>query len=369
MEPEKQNLTQKLRGFYAALRFFAVAGAYVSLATFLIFVILDLMSIGASITYLNSSGIPSYIAPLAWVATLFLPPAFLLFFLVSSRRKEADRDMLIRYLLLISVYVLLQWVIYLITAAYPGYESASLDYFAGYPLLIDVLSSQLGFLIEFAISIFVPIAILAFLTSRLNGHKTALATQRDGAITILLIFVQTAIFGVLTLGSSYYAVNLVLFVIQAAFLDVVSAYIGFTRSFSMTIIVQGLSTLILASDFSSSFLVQGIGVGAEFFLIAWGFLGFYALLAIYVATRVKHNAGDSSTKGSAAGEIRKSRRLSTENLWIRSSCPSCGNTSFRVLPGMKLQCMSCKKEIDSNFEGPLNVTVEIRRSSERNSRP
>ena len=48
-------------------------------------------------------------------------------------------------------------------------------------------------------------------------------------------------------------------------------------------------------------------------------------------------------------------------LWVRSTCPVCGESRFVLQPDMGLKCEKCGNIIDKDQEGKLNIIVQNRR--------
>ena len=103
-------------------------------------------------------------------------------------------------------------------------------------------------------------------------------------------------------------------------------------------------------------------------LLILGFLGIYSLFSMeMLAQKPMRNKSVNQDLGSYHQENkiespRRERNLPRIDLFVRSSCPNCGNTSFHVLNNMTLKCSKCEYELDKEAMGPPNITIEYRRN-------
>lgn len=103
-------------------------------------------------------------------------------------------------------------------------------------------------------------------------------------------------------------------------------------------------------------------------LMIVGFLGIYSLFSMErFALKPPTNNDINQDLGSDHQEIKKERSPRANNvpridLFVRSSCPNCGNTSFHVLKDMTLKCSKCEYELGKEAMGPPNISIEYRRN-------
>ncbi|MEM0156785.1 MAG: hypothetical protein QXN26_01800, partial [Thermoplasmataceae archaeon] len=140
-----------------------------------------------------------------------------------------------------------------------------------------------------------------------------------------------------------------LFVLNAVFLRS-----GFLRAFlaNFSISMINVTASALTASYAGTILLTVL-------LIYLGFLGAY----VFMGMGLKYSASAAATRNRDVVErTPKTKALPETELFIRSACPDCGNTTFHVNPDMSLKCTKCGKEIPRDAMEVPNVRVELRRS-------
>ncbi len=209
-----------------------------------------------------------------------------------------------------------------------------------------LMQSLLFQLLPLALSI----AILLYARGKLNFRNFITGTPGTGE-TLLISLVVALIFSIISGGPAIaiFTDFLSLFVLNAVFLKS-----GFLRAFlaNFSISMINVTASALTASYAGTILLTVL-------LIYLGFLGAYVLMGM----GLKYSA--SASAASNRNTVRsppKPRTIPETELFIRSACPDCGNTTFHVNPDMSLKCTKCGKEIPRDAMEIPNVRVELRRS-------
>ncbi len=99
-----------------------------------------------------------------------------------------------------------------------------------------------------------------------------------------------------------------------------------------------------------------------------GFLGIYVLFSMGMSAPkedkkpLSEDASTVNDKPAARGNPERSGKSPKIELFVRSQCPNCGNTSFHVVGNMTLKCSKCEYEMEKDATGIPNITLEFRRN-------
>ncbi|MCL4331484.1 MAG: hypothetical protein M1304_04360 [Candidatus Thermoplasmatota archaeon] len=196
----------------------------------------------------------------------------------------------------------------------------------------------------------VAIAVLLYATGKLNLRNFISATPGTGE-TLLISLVVALIFSIVSGGPAIaiFTDFLSLFVLNAIFLK--SGFLrAFLANFSISMINVTASALISSSVGTIILTVL---------LIYLGFLGAY----VFMGMGLKYSTSAAASRSrDNVNRVPKIRNVPETELFIRSACPDCGNTTFHVNPDMSLKCTKCGKEIPRDAMEVPNVRVELRRS-------
>ena len=150
--------------------------------------------------------------------------------------------------------------------------------------------------------------------------------------------------------------------ISFAFLNIAFIRVGFLKGFTMNFAIT-MSNLIISISGPSSLYSTVF----TFVLLFFAFLGITAIFMFIPK-------GNPSPHGKPMDPIDEITRTPVEHreyinsrensqLFIRSTCPSCGNTTFQVMNEMNLKCARCGQEIDRDAMGEPNISLRRARGS------
>jgi len=133
-------------------------------------------------------------------------------------------------------------------------------------------------------------------------------------------------------------------------------YICLKSGFTRALLAYFISTMFSVISFLvlSSFLLS---VLLTVFLIIWAFVGFSWVASIMIGSMQKPNPQDH------AQEMAKRYIDGTDysKLWVRSTCPNCGESKFHLEPDGSLKCDKCNQIIEKETEGKMNIIIQNRR--------
>ena len=163
-------------------------------------------------------------------------------------------------------------------------------------------------------------------------------------------------------------------VLIAAALDLVIGYfVPFVGqdSISMLLTVMVLNYICLKSGFTRSLLAYFIStmfsvvsfivlsnfilsVLLTVFLLIWAFVGFAWITSIMMASTFKTKPQEQSL------DLAKRYIEGTDysKLWVRGTCPNCGESKFHLQPDGSLKCDRCNEIVEKNVEGKFNIIIQ-----------
>ncbi|MFG1449489.1 MAG: hypothetical protein AAE983_02455 [Thermoplasmataceae archaeon] len=148
-----------------------------------------------------------------------------------------------------------------------------------------------------------------------------------------------------------------------AFLNIVFIRVGFLKGFTLNFAVTMSNVLISLLGASSLY-----STAFTFILLFFAFLGMASTFTL-AQKRAGMRAPRSSGNDPLTGDLhnfkpeRPEPALNFKTLFIRSTCPSCGNYTFEILGNMDLKCMKCGHEIEHDAVAEPNITLRSLRGS------
>lgn len=147
------------------------------------------------------------------------------------------------------------------------------------------------------------------------------------------------------------------------FLNIAFIRIGFLKGFTLNFAVTMSNVLISlagsASIYSTAF---------TFVLLFFAFLGMVSIFTL-VPRRTGLTAPNSGSTYPGFEDMQNLKPEKPEpvtnfrDLFIRSTCPSCGNYTFQVEDNMELKCLKCGHEIERDAVAEPNITLRRLRGS------
>ena len=149
--------------------------------------------------------------------------------------------------------------------------------------------------------------------------------------------------------------------ITFAFLNVAFIRVGFLKGMTMNFSIT-MSNLFISVAGATS-IYSGI--------LTYVLLFFSILALVAIFTFIPLNPGSRTVRtGDTFEEISRSVEAHKEEtvggdasslLFIRSSCPTCGNATFLLGDNMSMKCMKCGHEIDKDAIGDPNISLRVAR--------
>ena len=148
-----------------------------------------------------------------------------------------------------------------------------------------------------------------------------------------------------------------------AFLNLAFIRIGFLKGFTLNFAVTMSNVLIslvgATSIYSTAF---------TFILLFFAFLGMASIFT-FSQKRTGMRALSSAGNEPSVDDLHDFKPekpdpvINFKNLFIRSTCPSCGNYTFEVLGNMDLKCLKCGHEIERDAVAEPNIALRGLRGS------
>ena len=167
--------------------------------------------------------------------------------------------------------------------------------------------------------------------------------------------------------------NLEIVLIAAALDLVIGYFIPFVGqdSISMLLSVMVLNYICLKAGFTRSLLAYFIStmfsvvsfivlsnlllsVLLTVFLLLWAFVGFAWITSIMMGTTFKTRPQERSE------DLAKRYIEGTDysKLWVRGTCPNCGDSKFHLQPDGSLKCERCNEIVEKDAEGKFNIIIQ-----------
>lgn len=173
--------------------------------------------------------------------------------------------------------------------------------------------------------------------------------QADAAV-LLISFAIDGIFAYFLGISGGFDVTFLLTVIVVNYICIKT---GFLKAFltNITINMISVASYILVNNAIMNTL-------AAIYLYIWAFLG------IFWASGAAFSRLPQRAPGEEQGESQERPSFHNEHyadLWIRSTCPGCGEAKFHVQDDLSLKCEKCGEVIQKDQVGMQNIVVQTRR--------
>lgn len=180
-----------------------------------------------------------------------------------------------------------------------------------------------------------------------------------------------------TQNQSDAAVLLVSFPIDGAIGYFTGMFTGFGFTFLLTVLI--MSYICIKTGFLKSFLtnmtINMISVSSylyldnavvntvlAIYLFVWAFLGVFWASGLAFARvpqkMAQEGQGEPGASAEGPGDLPPENLV---DLWIRSTCPACGEAKFHVETDLSLKCEKCGMIIQKDQVGIQNIVVQARR--------
>ena len=358
MEIEEQKTETKPAGssyVTKAAIFLALIGIFTGLAISL-YAFLDL---GGTLSYLVNNT-PSYAKPffnlftigLTWILAVLLI-AYILVDKVLFVKKNGSRN-------LSTSGDISAFSLYFAFFMFLGLMVSTLESLAGIaPTSLGLPDSSAIIVYGYTAIIFsvlmqlVPIAVIVFLAKHLEASGSI---SKDPVIKrrreFEIITISAAIDLIIGYFLPFLGPDSISFLLSVLVLNYICLKAGFLRS----LLVNFTATLLSVA----SFLVLSNGILSllvTVFVLIWALVGFAWVMSILLKPRP---AQDINEKREEMAK-RYVEQTDYSKLWVRSTCPVCGESRFLLQPDMSLKCEKCGNIIDKDQEGKLNIIVQNRR--------
>ncbi len=343
---------------------------------FLVFLPQILSNVSGSVSYIELTSSTGYdLSFLLLVVLLFVGavlPFISIFYLIRPRGESTSRESSKRtrgdFFILFSVVVLVDLAFsFILTEIYPSLSTPD-PFIVSSPVYLGLVDYYFNWLvIEFATLELIPlimVTIIALWSIKKLSIRTIIKPNLSRGSLLLGILLPAWVLSnfliFFSLGySTDYLADFISVSVTVLLVMIVYLRFGLNEAF---LVSYGLNVLTTVSDVVAvhgSVVNNLIGISITTLILLWATVGFLGLgYSIF-------HYGQSSTRLKEASRNRSKSRLPEiieKDLWIRTSCPSCGGTTFKVQDDLSLVCNNCKSVVESGYEGPMNIKVEFRRS-------
>ena len=199
----------------------------------------------------------------------------------------------------------------------------------------------------------IPIAVIVLLARRLESSGSV---SKDPAMKRRMEFEIIIIAAAVDLIIGYFLPFLgpdsISFLLSVLVLNYICLKAGFLRS----LLVNCTSTLLSVA----SFLVLSnaiLSILITVFILIWALVGFAWVISIMLKPKPVQDINQKREEMAR----RYVEQTDYSKLWVRSTCPVCGESRFVLQPDMSLKCEKCGNIIDKDQEGKLNIIIQNRR--------
>ena len=264
----------------------------------------------------------------------------------------------------LSIVFLLELILStVLTSVFPGLVS-TLNAIQAFPegLYISFLYFQ-WFYMELILTETIPALIIAYIAVRFSVPSGIKGVASPGItepvklaeLALGSTMISTLFSAYFLLGSPDFVPNLISLAVTSFLLISIYFRFGLKELFMASFCFNILSAVYTVTSADSS-TINGY-ISTSVFLII-------LLLSIF-------GLASSFLKVSQISEARQTKKASQENLtqksanpsdlWIRSSCPSCGRATFKLENDFSMTCSNCSEKIDRDYSGPMNIRIEFQR--------
>lgn len=314
--------------------------------------------------------------PLTWVlfpvyllgSALLLFMAIFLFldrFNISSIKSPPRGESRGNFFVYLSIVFLLELILStVLTSAYPGLVS-SLNVIQSYPetLYVPFLFFQ-WFYVELIIMEAIPALAVALIARRLfpslklgNVISPGVTDPRSLASLTLFSTLCSAIFSVyFLLGSPDFVPNMISLAFTSFLLIAIYFRFGLKEFFLASFSFNTLSAIYTVTSTDTSTLNGYISTSVFLVILLFSFMGLAGSLL-----KITQISESRTRKVATDNKPPRSISLDPKDLWIRSSCPSCGSATFKVENDLSMTCSNCSGKVDRDYAGPMNIKIEFQK--------
>ena len=122
-------------------------------------------------------------------------------------------------------------------------------------------------------------------------------------------------------------------------------------------------TMNLVSVASYLFLnIAAANILLAVYLYVWAFLGIFWVSGSLLSRAPQRTPPSNAPTERNVPQYGNMHREHISDLWIRSTCPSCGEAKFHVQNDLSLKCDKCGEVVQKDQIGPNNIIVQTRRA-------
>lgn len=343
---------------------------------FLVFLPQILSNAGSSVSYIELITSAGYgLSFLFFVILLFtgaVVPFISIIYMIRPGSDPASRESLRKgrgdFFIFFSMVVLIDLAIsFILTAIYPSLSTPD-PFIASNPVYLGLVDYYFNwFALEFLILEILPLILVTIVAlwsiKKLSIRAVFKPNLSKGSLLLGILLPAWVLSNFLiffSLGySADYMADFISVSITVLLVMIIYLRFGLSEAF---LVSYGLNVLTTVSDVVAvhgSVVNNLIGISITTLILLWATVGFLAL-----GYSIFKYSQDTAKRREASGNKSKSKlpEITERDLWIRTSCPSCGGTTFKVQNDLSLVCNNCKTVVDSNYEGPMNIKVEFRRN-------
>lgn len=275
-------------------------------------------------------------------------------YLVLARRSENDPgsgSSRVDFFRFFSIFVLVEYMISTISGLIPGNSVPEIYSQAlGVQNFVFSVSSLSELLVLQFIPLFIMLAVY-FAATRKFTLSNLLHPYRVMNRDIILPAVIASAITAALISQNYVDAffNLLAFLV----LDYIYLRFGIPQAFLAGFTVTMLGILTALST------IPSLSLAVVIFITFWSLIGLFNTMRTS-ANKRPHDQQNSEPV-TALPPAPKPVYAETNLLWIRSTCPSCGNSTFYIRQDMQLECMNCHHVISRDAVGPANIMLEQRR--------
>lgn len=211
--------------------------------------------------------------------------------------------------------------------------------------------SSVIFSILMQLIVIYPLLLLFREVRRRNEQFTS--AQSDAAV----LLISFPIDGALAYFTGMFSGFDVIFLITVLIMNYICIKTGFLKAFLTNITMNMIS--VASYIFVTATIANTV---IAIYLYVWSFLGIFWASGVAFARvpqRAREEVGAEEGTGLNGSAFRDEHLV---DLWIRSTCPGCGEAKFHVQQDLSLKCEKCGAIIQKDQIGVQNIVVQTRRA-------
>jgi hypothetical protein len=343
---------------------------------FLVFLPQILSNISSSVSYIESTTSTGYnISSFLLVILLFVGtvlPILSILFLVRPMSNSISRESSKRsrgdFFIFFSILVLLDLALsFILTEIYPSLSTPD-SFIVSKPVYIGLVDYYFNWLaVEFVMLELIPLILITIIAlwsiKKLSIKAVIKPNLSKGSLllgVLLPAWVLSNFLLFFSLGySTDYVPDFISVSVTVLFVMIIYLRFGLNEAFLVSYVLNVLTTVSDVVAVHGNVVNNLIGISITTLILLWATVGILGL-----GYSIFHYYQNSTKLKDASRNRSKSRipEIIEKDLWIRTSCPTCGGTTFKVQDDFSLLCNNCKSVVESNYEGPMNIKVEFRRN-------